>query len=122
MRSAVGDLRDPVEIPEPVEEQMDRQPKLYSGWFDQGDSYQTFRRRGTETWLLFFTTDGQGFMRGESGVVTLASPGDLHVYRPDVWNHYGTVPGGRWGFHWIHFHPRPAWMEWLRLEPVADIC
>jgi len=121
MQPAAGNLRNPADIPDPIEEQVDRQPKLYSGFFDQDDRYQTFRRRGTETWLAFFTVSGQGFMRGQSGAVTLTCPGDLHVYRPDVWNHYGTVPGTRWGFHWIHFQPRPTWAGWLRLKPVASI-
>ena len=122
MQSGVRNLRDPAAIPDPAEEQVDRQPTLYSGgWLDQGSTYQTFRRRGTETWLLFFTVSGHGFMRGQEGAVTQAGPGDLHVYRPDVWNHYGTVPGHRWGFHWVHFQPRPTWVEWLRLEPVTGI-
>lgn len=121
MSEAAANLRIPADLPPPCAEQLDRQSVLASGWFDQAEGYQKYRRPGTDTWLLFFTRTGRGFMRGPSGAATIVVPGDLHIYRPDVWHDYGTVKGSGWAFHFVHFHPRPAWTEWLRFEPVEGI-
>lgn len=121
MSGMVVNLRNPAIVPAPTEEWIDRQPHLFSGYFDEVDGYRRHRTHGNETCLLFYTISGAGFMRGQNGTLTRALPGDLHVYRPDVWHDYGTYPGGKWGFHWIHFRPRPTWAELLRLNPVDDI-
>ena len=94
---------------------------MTTGYFDQPEGYQTFRTRGTDTWLLFFTLDGRGFLRGSTGTAAEARAGDVFLYRPRVWHNYGTMPGDRWRFHYAHFNPRPTWTEWLRMPAVADI-
>lgn len=60
-------------------------------------------------------------MWSSSPTAAEARAGDLHLYRPHVWHTYGTVPPGRWGFHYVHFNPRPTWTDWLHLPAVADI-
>ena len=93
-----------------------------SARFDQGERYQTWRSRGTRTWLLFWTVAGGGWFRAaDRRVVAAASPGDLHLYRPGVPQEYGTRPGGRWGFHWVHFPARPAWTTRLAWPQVAGV-
>jgi AraC family transcriptional regulator, arabinose operon regulatory protein len=121
MSKAVQNLLNPAMPPPLTEEQLDRQPNLLTSCFDQGDGYQAYRRMGTDTWLIFVTVEGRGFMRGPSGSAAEARPGDVHLYRPNVWHNYGTMPPGRWLFHYAHFQPRANWMEWLQLPPVNDI-
>lgn len=114
-------LLNPAALPPLAPEQLDRRSDLTTGHFDQGEGYQTFRTRGSETWLLFFTLAGRGFLRGSSGAATEARAGDLHLYQPGVWHNYGTMPGARWRFHYAHFNARPTWTPWLRMPTVADI-
>lgn len=85
-----------------------------------GDRYHIWRSRGTETWLLMWTSGGHGFFRSGTGTVVRAKPGDLHLYAPGVETEYGTPRGCRWDFHWVHFSARPAWAGWLKL-PSAGI-
>ena len=108
-------------ISPPETEHIDRQDRLFSGYFEEADGYRRYRSRGCETHLLFYTISGCGFLRGEDGTVTKAEPGDLHICPPGVRHDYGTWPESRWGFHWIHFHARPSWTEWLRLAPSPGI-
>ena len=121
MLRPVVNLLDSAAVPPLAVPQLDRRSDLTTGHFDQAAGYQTFRTRGTDTWLLFFTMDGRGFLRGSSGTAVEARPGDVHLYRPGVWHNYGTMPGGRWRFHYAHFNPRPTWTQWLRMPAVADI-
>jgi AraC family transcriptional regulator of arabinose operon len=121
MSRPVANLLDPAAVPPLAPEQVDRRSDLTTGYFDQGEGYQTFRTRGTDTWLLFFTLDGRGFLRGSSGTATEARTGDVHLYRPGVWHNYGTMPGDRWRFHYAHFNPRPTWTQWLQMPLVAGI-
>lgn len=93
-----------------------------SSRFDQNDRYRNWRSRGTRTWLLFWTLGGGGWFRSADRRFTApAAPGDLHLYRPDVAQEYGTRPGHRWVFHWVHFPSRPAWTARLAWPPVAGI-
>jgi AraC family transcriptional regulator of arabinose operon len=121
MSRPVANLLNPADVPALAKEQLDRRTELTTGCFDEPAGYQTFRTRGTDTWLLLFTLAGRGFLRGASGTAAEAGPGDVHVYRPGVWHNYGTMPGDRWRFHYAHFHARPTWTPWLRMPPVADI-
>lgn len=108
-------------IPPPTAEHIDRQDRLFSGYFDEHEGYRRFRSSGSETYLLFYTTSGAGYMRGQDGALTSAKVGDLHIYQPGIYHDYGTWPGQTWGFHWIHFWARPDWTEWLRLKSVPGI-
>lgn len=121
MYEDVENLRNPATVPPPAVEHTDRQPNLFTGWFEESEDYRVFRRDGTETYLLFYTVSGAGFFRGQDGTLTQARPRALHLYQSDVWNDYGTWPGQRWGFHWVHFRPRPTWSEWLRFSPAPGI-
>ncbi len=95
---------------------------LNSGHFNQGDRYRTFRSRGTRTWLLFHTLAGGGYFRGADGRAVTCAPGDLALWEPRTFQDYGTLHGGRWEFHWVHFDPRPAWAGgWLALPRVPGI-
>lgn len=117
-----GNLRNPAALPPVPERDNVRDPQgLDSGRFDQGDRYHSIRRKGSATWLLFFTSGGRGFFRGRDGGVGFARVGDVHLYASRAWQEYGTAPRERWAFDWCHFAPRPAWGEWLKLPPVAGV-
>lgn len=95
---------------------------LSSGAFSQGDRYGIHRTRGTRTWLLFHTTAGSGYFRGADGRAVLTVPGDLALWEPRTFQEYGTPRGRVWAFHWVHFHPRPAWAGgWLALPRIPEI-
>jgi len=92
---------------------------LRAAHFTMGDRYHILRSRGTDTWLLFYTVGGGGFFRSADGRTAQARAGTLHLYPPRVGTEYGTLRGGTWDFHWVHFSARPAWAGWLKLPGTA---
>lgn len=88
--------------------------------FKRDSRYREQRARGTDDWLLIYTTAGGGRMLG-GGVFHEVRPGDLFIYRPGDPHDYGTSPETRtWSLTWAHFVPRAHWLPWLGwVEPAA---
>ena len=74
------------------------------------------RPNGLPVWLVFFTLEGEGFIRTPAGR-KLCRPGDVALLRSGISHHYGTSPGQRWNFVWAHF---PALPE-LRYLPEEEV-
>ncbi len=116
-------IRNPAVLPaRPARENVEDPAALAASRFDQGEAYRCWRPHGTKTWLLFCTLAGRGYFRSEDGRTAIqAAPGDLHLYAPGALQDYGTVPGGRWAFHWVHFKARPQWTAWLAWPAVKSV-
>lgn len=81
--------------------------------------YHVRRPAGTHDWLLTFTIAGVGCYRlGDQ--CHLCQAGDLMVLEPDTMHDYATLYKEQpWEFYWVHFLPRPHWIEWLQLPTQA---
>lgn len=92
---------------------------MVAGHFRQREPYRVVRPRGTDDWLLTFTLAGRGRYR-MADVEHAARPGDLLLLAPGAHHDYGCVPREWWHFLWVHFLPRPDWLQhldWRRLGP-----
>jgi hypothetical protein len=69
---------------------------LLSGRLAMGAEPPTFRSRGSDTWLLFYTLAGRGFHRSLAGRAIAVAPGDVSLFAPRVTQEYGAVPGSTW--------------------------
>jgi AraC family transcriptional regulator of arabinose operon len=110
---------DPASLPRRPDHDAPPGPFLWSDRFRMGDRYHTYRSAGEPTFLLFYTFDGTGFFRSDTGDVHFASPGEIALYAPGVQQEYGTPPGATWCFHWASFSARPYWTEWLKLPTMS---
>jgi AraC family transcriptional regulator of arabinose operon len=93
--------------------------QILTGHFHEAPGYQTLRERGTDDWLLILTLDGVGRFGYDDGNLYTRS-GEIALIRPGTRHDYATAPEGeRWELLWVHFHPRPAWHEWLGWPEIA---
>ncbi|MCX5536763.1 helix-turn-helix domain-containing protein [Streptomyces sp. NBC_00006] len=87
---------------------------LVASPFSQPADYRVTRAAGAANWLLMWTAEGRGQVRGSGPWVT-QRPGDLVVLPAHRRHAYRTDPSVRsWGGWWVHFQPRAAWPAWLR--------
>lgn len=91
---------------------------LLPGHFSERAGYAVYRPHGSGNWLLTFTVAGQGRYR-QPGVSLIASPGDLVLLAPNAFHDYSTFSEEAWEFWWVHFQPRPAWLDWWRMPEVG---
>jgi AraC family transcriptional regulator of arabinose operon len=114
---AVGDFAHRAESWTPVV------ARVFGGYLAEGPEYSTFRRHGTEDWLLIHTISGSGRLVGADGTVVLPGVGDAVLMRPRTRHDYGTAPGAAgWEIVFSHFHPRHEWMPLLEWpQPVPGI-
>ncbi|MGP3769220.1 helix-turn-helix domain-containing protein [Streptomyces sp. SDT5-1] len=92
---------------------------LVAARFSQPADYRVTRTSGAANWLMMWTGEGRGQVRG-SGDWLDQRPGDLAVLPAHRRHAYRTDPSVRsWGGWWVHFQPRAAWPAWLR-EHRAD--
>ncbi|HVX43140.1 MAG TPA: helix-turn-helix domain-containing protein [Mycobacteriales bacterium] len=107
----------PVEAPHPAFH------RISAGRFDEGAGYHTYRKHGTDDWLLIHTVGGRGRFGTADAREFVAHPGDSVLLRPGVHHDYGVEPELRqWSILFAHFHPRAEWaplLEWP--EPLAGI-
>ncbi len=90
------------------------------GRFDQRTGYRVNRPRGSDSWLLTWTTGGRGLLI-QGTARTLAHPGDLVVLGPGVPHRYTVAPSAdRWTFWWVHCQVRSSWTGWLRPYEITD--
>jgi len=81
--------------------------------FHSNTSYSTWRRRGTDDWLLIFTLSGRGLIATDGEPWTVGA-GEAVLYQPGMPQSYGTDPdAGLWKFLWSHFHLQREWGAWL---------
>ncbi len=95
---------------------------LIAGIMPQENSAnRAFRRDGTDDWLLVATCAGQGQVRGRGGQEWPLARGDLMLIRPSTIHDYGHA-GDRLGWRniWVHFRPRPTWLDWLSWPEVES--
>lgn len=92
---------------------------LLAGHYRRGAGYGRRRLGGTDDWLLIMTLDGEGrIVHGRENLT--ATPPSLFLIAPGTTHDYGTAPDASvWEILWVHFHPRPTWLEWLDWPGVA---
>ncbi|WP_312890798.1 AraC family transcriptional regulator [Paenibacillus endophyticus] len=79
---------------------------LFGGRLDETDTYKHRRPSGMEDWLLFFTLEGEGYLR-TAGEEQLCQSGQIAFLRSGIPHEYGTSKGKRWHFYWAHFQKLP---------------
>jgi AraC family transcriptional regulator of arabinose operon len=84
---------------------------LVTGHFRERYGYRVRRPGGSGNWLLTYTLDGRGLIRGH-GPDLFVGPGDIVLLGPDVPHDYSVPEGGFWEFLWAHFQPRLEWFGW----------
>jgi AraC family transcriptional regulator of arabinose operon len=73
-----------------------------------------YRPKGSTDWLLVLLERGAGRLR-TGGVVEPLAAGDVFLYPPGAPQDYSaTSPPGYWENVWVHFVPRPEWLELLK--------
>ncbi|MBD2867431.1 helix-turn-helix domain-containing protein [Paenibacillus arenilitoris] len=82
------------------------QGTLFGGHYDEGGTYRHRRPQGMNDWLLFFTLEGEGYLRTPEGE-RRCGPGSVGLLRPGIPHEYGTAAGMRWHFYWVHFQKLP---------------
>lgn len=90
----------------PKSDQLSSYTSIISGHFEESDSYKLRRLHGMEEWLLFFTLEGEGYLR-TPGAEKFCSKGQIAMLRSGIPHEYGTTKGSRWNFYWVHFHKLP---------------
>lgn len=113
--------------------------EMLSGHYFCRFGYRVERTAGAGSWLLIYTTDGQGLFRQPRQAWKVAA-GDCILLSPDAYSDYG-VPGderarvvkqpvvrlhqgerprgnerGGWRFHYVHFQPSAEWLPWLNWQ------
>lgn len=80
---------------------------------------QTWRARGIDDWLLWYTYGGIcriGYHAGEA----LSGTGEVALVTPHTPHDYGSADISRpWSVLWVVFQPRPDWLEWLEWPVLA---
>lgn len=77
-----------------------------SGLFDESDSYRYRRPNGISDWLIFYTLEGEGYLRTSAGE-RRCRKGQIGLLRAGIPHEYGTVAGSSWHFYWAHFQKLP---------------
>jgi len=92
---------------------------LLAGHYRRGAGYGRRRPGGTDDWLLIMTLDGEGRI-GLGRENLFATAPSLFLITPGTTHDYGTAPSASaWEILWVHFHPRPSWIEWLDWPAAA---
>jgi len=96
-----------------------RLPVFVAGSHTEGPDYRVVRPHGASDYLLFVTQSGQGRLR--LGGRDIPIDHDTAVLlRPESAHDYGTSrQGDHWSFHWVHFMPRVAWVDWLKWPEIG---
>lgn len=92
---------------------------LLTGHFHETSGYRALRLNGVADWLLTATLSGSGrFGHADGELIT--QPGDWVLLRPGTRHDYGVeATQQRWELLWVHFQPRPDWLDWLAWPSVA---
>jgi len=87
---------------------MEREPYsgILTGHFRESDRYMMRRPAGMDSWLIFYTLDGEGYIRTPGGEIS-CGPGEVSLLRRGVPHQYGTRSGRHWHFMWAHFAGLP---------------
>ena len=86
---------------------------IATGYFHEKEPYAVWRSHGTDDWLLNYTAGGHGRYGHVNGEI-ISDIGDIVLIKPRTLHDYGVEKTlRRWDVIWAHFHPRPAWHEWL---------
>lgn len=92
---------------------------LMPGYFIEAPGFHQHRKAGRKDWMLTFTLGGHGQFRVGDFIHT-CGVGDIVVVPPEVPQHYATKEDGIWEFLWVHFVPRPHWLQWLKLPAIGS--
>lgn len=79
---------------------------IFGDLYDADDAYRTSRPQGMRDWLIVYTLAGEGYFRTPSGE-RRCEEGQVALLRSGVPHEYGTLPGERWRFLWIHYPGLP---------------
>lgn len=92
---------------------------IFTGHFDVGADYHTYRPHGTEDWLITLTLRGAlRFVHRDGQLIT--QRGDLVMLRPSTPAEYATEER-HWGWEglWAHFLPSAHWNALLRWPAIS---
>ncbi len=71
--------------------------------------------------LLMLTLAGAGSIRLADGSFRRSERRDVTLHAPHTPQWYGVAAKpGFWSIAWVHFHPRPHWLEWISSLPEAS--
>jgi AraC family transcriptional regulator of arabinose operon len=92
---------------------------LNAGHFQNRTLRHTRRVQGTRDWLLIYTVGGSGLYRFPAGEFH-SRPHDITLFRPGSFQDYQRSPRTqKWDLFYIHFLPRPEWLDGLRWPELA---
>ncbi|MBI3831318.1 MAG: helix-turn-helix domain-containing protein [Planctomycetes bacterium] len=97
----------------------DRSPGPPPGLLMAGHLTRCYRREvlrpeGTRDWLLVLVLGGRAFYK-QPGVYFEVAAGDVVLAEPNSYMHYAPIFPGAWDCLWVHFNPRPEWLDALKL-------
>jgi AraC family transcriptional regulator, arabinose operon regulatory protein len=93
--------------------------KLLTGYSHHVQGYRVLRARSGADWLLKYTLAGHARF-GYNGGDIITKRGDVVLLEPHSLHDYGIAPSSQYlKLHWVHFHPRSTWTQWLNLPEVA---
>ena len=109
-------MREPAAISSPVYD------RLLTGLYRRQRTHTpAYRPQGGSDCLLMLTLSGAGSIRLADGSFRRSLRGDLSIHMPRTMQWYGVDVGADfWSIAWVHFHPRPHWLEWLSSMPEAS--
>lgn len=82
---------------------------------------RAYRPNGTDDWVIVGTCAGTGAVRTRSGRGQQMLRGDLMLIRPGILHDYGFHDENEaWRNIWVHFRPRPHWLDWLSWPPLDE--
>ncbi|OGV58398.1 MAG: hypothetical protein A2X49_10560 [Lentisphaerae bacterium GWF2_52_8] len=93
--------------------------RLLTGFYKKMRKHlPAYRPEGGADCLLMLTLAGAGSIRLANGEFRRSGRGDVSIHCPRTPQWYGVDDeAGFWSMIWVHFHPRPYWLEWLSTLP-----
>lgn len=84
-----------------------------------------WRPKGAKDWLLIYTEHGEGRVAISEGIFRPLKAGDILLFRPGIPQEYGlNVDQPVWRHVWVHFTPRPEWvnlLNWPEINPGVHL-
>ena len=83
------------------------------GFYDLESEYHVTRPNGSSTYLLFFTIQGEGFIKSNNSTIQIDS-NKIVIVPPRIPQEYGLLDNNSsWKFFWVHFNIEPQWLDFF---------